>query len=578
MTSSTTHTPVLIVGGGVVGLSAALFLAAHSTPCIVVERRPGASAHPRALGLDARTMELFRRLSIDGAVRDAGGASIAPAVGIREGTSPREVVGSKPRTRREEEEEADGKFAGLAASLGPANGAYVTQEPLESVLAERAERTSSVDVRFGTECGTVEQDEHGVTATVKDRRSGVVSRVRAAFLIAADGAGSPIRTRLGIPTTGRGRLGSLVEILFEADLGEFVRRRGPEFPALLVVARPGVRGLLAPVDYARRWVFHVAYDPASGEQAADFSRERCAELLRLALGTPDAKVSVKSIRPWEPAVCVAERMQVGRVFLAGDAAHEMPPWGGQGVSVGVADVHNLAWKLAAVLGGRAGMGLLETYDVERLPVGRCAAEAAANGTDKTGLIRTKLSLGAMTGFARKIPLSSGHGYSYSSRAICEENTFPLGGITWKSWSLASLFCGIDGRPGRRVPHIWVVVKGKRISTLDLCDNRFVLLTGSGGDFWKSAAEDVSSALRITIDTFCAGPAGDAVSPAGTFETAVGVSSRGAILVRPDDFVVWRQRQRPAASRAALEEAMRKALVLQYHGSGDCCRLRTNKKS
>lgn len=276
---------------------------------------------------------------------------------------------------------------------------------------------------------------------------------------------------------------------------------------------------------------------------------------------PEIGIDIKSIMPWEPSVRVAEKFQHGRIFLAGDAAHQMPPWGGQGANSGITDAHNLAWKLAAVMKGQAGETLLETYDAERGPVGREAAEASAFGVNSRGLITLKKNLTVARGMLRKAALVSGHGYGYTSKAICEENTFPLGGITWIPWTVPSLW-SIDGRPGRRTPHVWIEREGKRVSTLDLLGKGFVLLAGAGGTSWLDAAEKVSSALGVEITAYRVGPDADLVAPKGEFEAAACIAPTGAILVRPDDFVVWRERRLPPDPRANLKCAMRQALCLR----------------
>ena len=174
----------------------------------------------------------------------------------------------------------------------------------------------------------------------------------------------------------------------------------------------------------------------------------------------------------------------------------------------------------------------------------------------------KWNLTVAMGWLRKIPLLSGHGYCYTSKAICVEDTFSLGGMTWRPWTLPSLFLSIDGRPGRRAPHLWVEHQGRHISTLDLFGKSFVLLTGAEGASWLKAAKKVSSTLGVDVTAYCAGPEGNLVNSKGEFESAAGISSRGAILVRPDDFVVWRQRRQPSDYKVKLERAMRQGLCLQ----------------
>lgn len=544
---------VLIIGGGIVGLSASLFLSSHGITSLVVERHSGTNIHPRARSVNARCMELYRGVGIQDRVREAG-ASLSASMGIYSGPSLREVIEPHPR----KEGQRKFPFAHLAETISPVKGTYVTQDMIEPVLVDVA-RERGGEVRFGTECLGVEQDGQSVTATLKDRKSGDVSTVKAAYLIAADGAGSPIRKQLKTPTTGRGTMGHLLNIFFTADLKSLVEKR--EF-SICKIERPEVCGLFTAINNSDRWVFHLYYDPSKGQTPADFPPEKCKELLRLALGFPGLGIDVISILPWEPSVCVAEQLQHDRIFLAGDAAHQMPPWGGQGATSGIADVHNLSWKLAAVLNEQTSEALLKTYDVERIPVGRTAAEASASAGDEKGMLITKKNLKFITSVLRRAYLLSGHGYCYSSKAICEEDTSPLGGLSWKPWTVPSILLSIDGRPGSRAPHLSVERQGNRISTLDLFGTKFVLLGGSEGGSWLGASKQVSAALGIEIDVFCVGPEAELVAKKGVWEAAAGIASNGAVLVRPDGFVAWRLRREPASPEECKEEldrAMRTAL-------------------
>ncbi|TGO25207.1 hypothetical protein BPAE_0085g00270 [Botrytis paeoniae] len=548
--------PILIIGGGIVGLSASLFLSQHGIKSLLIERHSGTSIHPRARSVNARTMELFRGLGMDNLVREAG-ASMKATMGIHKGKSLKEVIEAKKPT------DGPRKFplAGLMSPISPVQGTFVTQDMLEPVLVDVA-RERGGDLRFYTECVSIQQDNDSVTVTLKDRETGAVSSVRAEYLIAADGAGSPIRNRLNVPTSGQGTMGYLINILFHADLKSLVHKR--EF-SICVIERSEINGAFTSINNDDRWVFHLAYDPSKGEKASDFTPEKCIELLRIAIGIPDLKIDVKSILPWEPSVRVVDQLQYGRIFLAGDAAHQMPPWGGQGANSGITDVHNLAWKLALVLREQASKKLLETYNAERQPVGKTAAEISACGSDKRGMISINFRDPAViVGFYRRIGLISGHGYTYASNAICAENTSPLGGLTWKPWTLASLFFLLDGRPGSRFPHLWTMYEEKRISTLDLCGKKFILMTGAKGEAWIEAAKLISKTLAINISAYSTGPNGDLITETNIFETTTGISSQGAILVRPDGFIAWRARRQDSGvetPRVQLEVAMRRVLCL-----------------
>jgi putative polyketide hydroxylase len=541
--------PVLIVGGGIVGLSASLFLSHQGIASLLVERHPGTSIHPRARGVNARTMELYRELGIDEAVR-AAGAELAPSMGIYKGKSLVEVIEAKPR--KEGKRKIPG--AGLFAKIGPVAGSRGTQDKIEPVLLAAA-RERGGDLRFNTEFVAFEQDEAGVTATVCERASGTHYTIHADYLLAADGAGSPTRQMLGVSTSGRGSLGRLLNILFQADLRELVR--GREF-SLCVIERPEMRGLFTSINNSDRWVFHLSYHPDKGEKAEDFPPERCKELLRIALGMPEIEIEIKSILPWESAVRVADGFQYGRVFLAGDAAHQMPPWGGQGANTGVADAHNLAWKLAAVLRDQATPALLATYDIERRPVGRVAAEESGAAADEQGL----LSLGERKGFAvvfaflRRLPRLLGYGYEYASQAIIPDGTTAPKGILRQ---LLSGPLGLDGRPGTRAPHVWVECQGKRISTLDLFGTHFVLLTSSDGEVWTEAARSVAARLGIGLAAYCVGPDGDLVERENRWKDKAGIQTSGALLVRPDGYVAWRARRLVGDPRKELEQVCSRLL-------------------
>ncbi|MBV9258328.1 MAG: FAD-dependent monooxygenase [Ktedonobacteraceae bacterium] len=537
------HVPVLIVGGGIVGLSASLFLSHHGIASLLVERHPGTSVHPRARGVNARTMELYRELDIDEAVR-AAGADLAPSMGIYQGKSLVEVIESRPR------KEGPRKFPGanLFANISPVTGSRGTQDRIEPVLLAAARKRGG-DLRFHTECVAVEQDEVEVRATVCERTSGTAYTVHADYLLAADGANSPIRLMLGVSTSGRGSLGHLLNILFQANLRELVRAR--EF-SLCLIERPEVRGLFTSINNSDSWVFHLSYNPTQGEQANDFPPERCKELLRLALGIPEIELEIKSILPWESAVRIADTFQHGRIFLAGDAAHQMPPWGGQGANTGIADAHNLAWKLAAVLQEKASPELLTTYDIERRPVGYVAAEESGAAADEHGLLSMGKGLSLIRGILRRIPRLLGYGYEYASQAIISDGTSSSKGVRRH---LLSGALKLDGRPGTRAPHVWVEYQGQRISTLDVCGKSFVLLTGPDGAAWCQAASRVAARLDIDLITHCVGPAGDLLDHKSQWKSRAGISARGTLLIRPDGFVAWRVRKQPANIQQELEQVL-----------------------
>jgi putative polyketide hydroxylase len=495
-------------------------------------------------------MELFREVGIDEEVREAG-AALAPALGIYTGeTLTQALAGIGP----EQYKQMIAAFANMGSSKGgisPTMGARVTQDLLEPVLLKTA-RERGGDLRFYTELLSFEQDETGVTAAIVDRATGVQRTIRADYMIAADGANSPVRRMLGASTSGRGVLGHLLNVLFEADLSDFVR--GRTF-SICTIERPEVQGVLVSINNTDRWVFHIGYDPQKGQTPADFPPERCKELIYLVLDQPGIEIEIKSILPWESAMRVADRFQHGRVFLAGDAAHQMPPWGGQGANTGVADVHNLAWKLAAVLKGQASPGLLETYDVERHPVGYRAAELAASMASENGQLSRERFFGGGNGSGDNPVLNLfGLSYQYRSQAIIPDDASVA--EAERPYTLM-----LDGSAGTRASHLWVERDGRSISTLDLFGKHFVLLTGVEGSAWIDAAHTVARDLVIDIDAYRLGPDGDLIDQENCWQQVYGVTGTGAVLVRPDGFVAWRIPAEVGNQREILKTVMKQMLLV-----------------
>ena len=525
-------TPILIVGGGLVGLSTSLFLTQHGIPSLLIERHPSTAIHPRARGINFRTMELFREIGLEEQIR-AAGTELINSRGLL-------IVETLAGTefRRIAMEQAPGASLDEISST---TWCMCAQHQSEPVLLSAA-RQRGGDLRFNTELISFEQDDAGVTAIVANRADGTRSTIRADYLIAADGAASPIRNTLGISRSGPGTLGHNISIYFSADLSDLVR--GREF-VLCQVENPEVQGILIAVNNTDLWIFSTPYEPEQGEKPEDFPPERCIDLIRKAIGLPQIAIEVKSILPWEAAVRVADRFEQGRVFLVGDAAHQMPPTGAFGASTGIQDAHNLAWKLAAVLKGQASPTLLATYDAERRPVARFTAEQAGLRSAMTAFDRGTTNA---TRLADNLVIIVG--YQYSSQAIISEDDAPL--------PLDHL--QLDGHPGRRAPQFWLEREGKRISTLDLFGSSFVLLAGEDGKKWCDAAKAIAARREIALDAYCVGPAGDLIDPNGRWASAYGVASTGAVLVRPDGFVGWRTQDSEQAPEQTLSLVLDRLLL------------------
>ncbi|KQV17127.1 MULTISPECIES: FAD-dependent monooxygenase [unclassified Kitasatospora] len=535
------HVPVLIVGGSLVGLSASLFLGRLGVEHLLVEKHAGTSHHPRGRGNNVRTMELFRVAGVEQPIREAASV-LAENHGILQADT---LAGLDQEWLFKEIDPG-----GALARFSPSGWCLCSQNDLEPVLLRRA-RELTGELRFGTELVGFEQDADGVTAVLLDRESGEQRTVRADYLIAADGPRSPVRERLGIGQAGPGDLFHNVSITFQAKrVADVVGDR--HFIACYLTTPQGP-GALLPVDNQEQWVFHAPWHPEQGETLADFTDERCVAHIRAAVGVPDLEVEITGKAPWHAAERVAERYGSGRVFLAGDSAHEMSPTGAFGSNTGIQDAHNLAWKLAAVLGGWAGPGLLDTYGEERQPVARAtSARASARSAEHK---HPGYEAAPGTGRQSNV-LAVALGYRYPVGAVV--GTDPAGPAVPERFEAA-------GEPGSRAPHVWVRRAGVRLSTLDLFETSPTLLTGPDGGPWLAAAQRTAERLGVPLEAYRIGTDPEhelAPEPGADWAAAYGTSAEGAVLVRPDGFVAWRAEGSVPDPDAVLGEVLDSVLRLR----------------
>lgn len=507
---------VVIIGGSLVGLSAALFLARRGVATIVIDKHKGSAPHPRAIGFTERTMEHYRAAGIGERIAQA--PSHARLRRVR--------ADSLTGAWHQETEWTPGETQERRAGASPCSGAAIAQDSLEPIVRGAA-AAHGADLRLGHELLGFEQDANGVTARVRVRDSGVEYTLRAAYLIGADGADSPVRTALGIERQGVGHLRTLRSILFRCPGAEPYLARGiKQFD----IEQPGFKSFLTTYSDGRWALMFDETQPLGDDLVA---------LVQRALGQ-DLALEVLATGRWELAGRIADRFSQGRVFLAGDAAHQLPPTrGGFGANTGIDDAANLAWKLAMVVQGRSSPLLLGTYDEERRPIawlrhqqtfarpdyahwaGAALAQAPLHGNEAMELGQLQRSA-AIVGAGPELPPAA----------------HP------DQWA---------GQPGTRVPHVWVEAAGGTLSTLDLSADDFVLLAQDRR--WIDAARAHAwplRALQVGVEIVFPSDA--------SFAQSFGVGADGAALVRPDAIIAWRASGLAADPAAALADAMKQVAM------------------
>lgn len=577
---------VLIVGGGAVGLTASSYLASLGISSLLVERHPSTSHLPKAHYINQRTMELYRQLGMDEVIYAHGPApeNMGKVVWHTSlgGDGPLDA-----RVIHEEDAMGGGRYAETYARNSAARGTNIPQLRLEPVLRDFAEKANPGHVLFSHEFRSYVETADGITATILDRNTGAEFTVKALYIIAAD-AGKTLGPSLGIKMVGPTNLADYMGIYFAADLSQYI----PDDRSLMrVITHAGAAsagqpsgGLLAQgpnnwdrhcEEWAVGWGF-APDDPARHDEA-DMER-KIKDFLKV-----DVPIEIKLISHWTLEAVVADCFRVGRVFLAGDAAHKHTPFGGLGLNSGVQDAHNLCWKLALVIQGVADKKLLDSYEPERRPVVERNAQnsitafqnhqilMSAMGTvpgapievntmaftqlfaDSTdgALRRARLAnVFAATSPSEYAPQDLEMGYCYQSAAVVDDGTpLPARDPIGSAYRAST-------HPGCRLPHAWLHIDGAAVSTLDLIEGtNFLLLTGSEGAAWKSAAAKVAANGNVPIRTVVIGPDGDATDPSGTWEQLREVATSGALLIRPDGHIAFRTEALPTDPQTVLQAAI-----------------------
>ncbi|WP_133139169.1 FAD-dependent monooxygenase [Legionella genomosp. 1] len=535
-------TQVLITGAGPVGLSTAIGLARQGIKSVVIEKHPGTTNHPKARGVNTRTMEIFRLWGLESQLRQHQLPAEAHRFIWLESLQGKELtrVNAKPRP----------------SSYSPTEVAVISQDRVEEALLAAAQSYPQIQCCFNTKMIGFEQDESGVKTTVLDTVSQKQYLIESEYMVAADGANSSTRPLLGIDMQGKDNLGEFCNIYCEMDLSKYLNDR----PSVgFMFTRKDIMGTsLLSKDGSKRWLVGVRYDHIPELTRESFTDQFCIELIENLVDDKSIQIKLINKAFWTMAALIAENYRKGRIILAGDAAHRLPPTGGLGMNTGVQDAHNLAWKLAAVIKGYGTTSLLDTYYEERAPIAQNnIAWSTKNAMRFTRIFEAiynedyetmSAALEEQNEHLNQVGLDIG--FRYESGAMIAENSPPPSPNT--SDYQPSTY------PGSRAPHYPLEKNGVTISTLDLFDHHFVLLSADSNQEWYKAVSAINN--KYPIKSYRIGEKGELQDPQGDWLKVYELTQSGAVLVRPDGHIAWRTIEKLTDPQNKLEQILNEILT------------------
>ncbi len=522
--------PVLISGGGPVGLALAVELGSAGIPCTVLERRDGSISVPKMSGLSVRAMEFNRRWGIAEEVKATGWPS----------DHPNDFVYCTSMSGFELARTKWPSYNETRLPFTPEPGCGCAQIFYDPILLAKARALPSVTVRYYARLDGFIQDETGVTATVTDPRTGASETLRAQYLVGCDGAGGTVPQALGVKNEAQGAIATSVNVYFRsAELMRIHKMGWARF--FRFTDAGGSWGEIIGIDGAERWRLSVLKE-VPGMTGDDYIRR---------LAGRDIEYEILNTQRWERRECVVDRYRDRRVFIAGDAAHQNSPTGGLGLHTGLADAVDLGWKLAAVIQGWGGPVLLDSYQAERKPVaynnvtvstqefdilaalpgGPEIVEATPAGEALRQRWREAFE-GTGRGSGPTFTENLRTGYCYYGSPVVVPDGSPA--VPYETPQFVP-----SARPGTRAPHAWIA-PGR--STLDLFGTGFVLLR-LGPDAPDGAALEAAAARRRVPFRTVALP-----DPA-----IAALYQKPLALVRPDGHVAWRADALPDDPQALIDK-------------------------
>ncbi|MBA3604082.1 MAG: FAD-dependent monooxygenase [Parachlamydiaceae bacterium] len=342
---------VLVVGAGPVGLTAGLLFQRMGITAMLIDRRSTMNTHPKARNLNIRSVEIFRALGMEEAIRKLDFPREARRIMWLKSFCGEELARIS----------VDNK---LATRYSPCEPAALSQAHLEDLLRNSIEN-DRINIQYNTELIDVVEEKDCIVATLR-KESGKTFQIRTKYLLAADGARSPVRNLLEISVTGKEDLGKFVSIYFKANPYPIAPYRPSA--AYFMLGETSLGRFIQSVNCKDEWLMGIKLSPEMEKDESNFHKEYCLEFIRKTFEIPDLKIEILDIEFWHMRVQIAKNFRKGRVFLAGDAAHLLSPAGGFGLQTGIQDVHNLCWKLASVIKGQMSEDLLDTYHEERFSI------------------------------------------------------------------------------------------------------------------------------------------------------------------------------------------------------------------
>jgi 2-polyprenyl-6-methoxyphenol hydroxylase-like FAD-dependent oxidoreductase len=527
--------PVVIVGGGPVGLSMAILLQRFGVDFVLLERSATTTDHPKARGTYTRTMEIFRQWGIDGQMKRHALPDGSDFFTFCESMTGHEWGRTNPEPN---------------VGHSPCWKIIQSQDTVEMELLDHARKSEVGRFLFGHEFLHYDEGAGGIAVTGRKVDTGETATWQAQYLIAADGAASSVRRQADIEMRGPAALAVMANEFWQADLshvrdaaicaGWRVYAKDSPYPITTVLNTNG----------KDRWLSLLPVGREVDERIGERSDDEVVRLARTVAGVPDLDVKVINRSVWRMSRQVAASFRKGRVLLVGDSAHRFPPNGGYGMNSGIQDAHNLAWKLAFVLSGRASARLLDSYERERRPVAESNADFSLHNAARFAQCDEALRSGNPERIGFWIRDSDNHIHSIGqSLGFCYEDGAVIPDGTGRHLMRPRWYEPTD-RPGARFPHLWLDL-ARRHTTLDWFDQEFVLVAGPKADDWMEAARAVSGRTRRTVQ---AHQLNDSHEKDGLL-----LGLRGAVLVRPDGHVAFRMPWTPPDPAAELSAALAKLL-------------------